>query len=104
MGKWGWISASSESAMVAYLILWGIFTLLLFFGTLKLNKALQFVFATLTILFFLLAIGDATKNPSITHFAGYEGIICGCSAIYAATAGLINEMYGRTVLSVGAVK
>jgi uncharacterized protein len=104
MGKWGWISASSESAMVAYLILWGIFTLLLFFGTLKLNKALQFVFATLTILFFLLAIGDATKNPSITHFAGYEGIICGCSAIYAATAGLINEIYGRTVLSVGAVK
>lgn len=104
MGKWGWISASSESAMVAYLILWGIFTLLLFFGTLKLNKALQFVFATLTILFFLLAIGDATKNPSITHFAGYEGIICGCSAIYAATAGLINELYGRTVLSVGAVK
>ena len=104
MGKWGWISASSESAMVAYLILWGIFTLLLFFGTLKLNKALQFVFATLTILFFLLAIGDATKNPSITHFAGYEGIICGCSAIYAATAGLINEMFGRTVLSVGAVK
>jgi hypothetical protein len=104
MGKSGWISASSESAMVAYLILWGIFTLLLFFGTLKLNKALQFVFATLTILFFLLAIGDATKNPSITHFAGYEGIICGCSAIYAATAGLINELYGRTVLSVGAVK
>jgi hypothetical protein len=104
MGKWGWISASSESAMVAYLILWGIFTLLLFFGTLKLNKALQFIFATLTILFFLLAIGDATKNPSITHFAGYEGIICGCSAIYAATAGLINEMYGRTVLSVGPVK
>jgi succinate-acetate transporter protein len=104
MGKWGWISASSEPAMVAYLILWGIFTLLLFFGTLKLSKALQFVFASLTILFFLLAIGDATKNPSITHFAGYEGIICGCSAIYAATAGLINEMYGRTVLSVGAVK
>ncbi len=104
MGKWGWISASSEPAMVAYLILWGIFTLLLFFGTLKLNKALRFVFATLTILFFLLAIGDATKNPSITHFAGYEGIICGCSAIYAAIAGLINEMYGRTVLSVGAVK
>lgn len=104
MGKWGWISASSEPAMVAYLILWGIFTLLLFFDTLKLNKALRFIFATLTILFFLLAIGDATKNPSITHFAGYEGIICGCSAIYAATAGLINEMYGRTVLSVGAVK
>ncbi len=104
MGKWGWISASPEPAMVAYLLLWGIFTLLLFFGTLKLNRALQFVFATLTILFFLLAIGDATKNPSIAHFAGYEGIVCGCSALYAATAALINELYGRTVLPVGVVK
>ncbi len=104
MGKWGWISASAEPAMVAYLILWGIFTLLLFFGTLKLNRALQFVFATLTILFFLLAIGDATKNPSIGHVAGYEGIVCGCSALYAATAALINELYGKTVLPLGVVK
>lgn len=104
MGKWGWISSASEPAMVAYLILWGIFTLLLFFGTRKLNKALQFVFATLTILFFLLALGDATKNISITHFAGYEGIICGGSAIYAATAALLNELYGKTVLPLGVVK
>jgi hypothetical protein len=104
MGKWGWISSASEPAMVAYLILWGIFTLLLFFGTLKLNKALQFVFATLTILFFLLALGDATKNESITHFAGYEGIVCGGSAIYTAAAALLNELYGRTVLPLGMVK
>lgn len=104
MGKWGWIPAASEPAMVAYLILWGIFTLLLFFGTLRLNRALQFVFASLTLLFFLLALGDATKNPSITHFAGYEGIICGGSAIYAATAGLLNEVFGREVLPLGVVK
>lgn len=104
MGKWGWISAASEPAMVAYLILWGIFTLLLFFGTLRLNRALQFVFASLTLLFFLLALGDAAKNPSITHFAGYEGIICGGSAIYAATAGLLNEVFGRVVLPLGVVK
>jgi succinate-acetate transporter protein len=102
MGKWGWVSAASGSAMVAYLVLWGVFTLLLFFGTLKLNRALQFVFASLTILFFLLALGDATQNPSITHFAGYEGIICGASAIYAGAANLLNEVYGRVVLPLGA--
>ena len=55
MPKMGWIAAPSENAMVAYLAVWGVFTLLLFFGTLKLSRALQFVFATLTILFFLLA-------------------------------------------------
>ena len=65
MAKWGWITATPGNALVAYLIMWGIFTLLLFFGTLRINKALQLVFGSLTILFFLLAIGDATKmNPS----------------------------------------
>src|ERR1700750_2386743 len=41
MPKMGWIAAPSESSMVAYLSMWGVFTLLLFFGTLKLNRALQ---------------------------------------------------------------
>lgn len=101
--KLGWAAAPAASAMVAYLIMWGIFTLCLFFGTLRLNRALQFVFASLTILFFLLAIGDATENKSITHFAGYEGIICGASAIYAGVAQVLNEIYGKTVLSIGPV-
>jgi len=37
--------------------MWGIFTGLLFIGTLKINKALQFVFASLTLLFFFTGIG-----------------------------------------------
>jgi hypothetical protein len=103
MPKMGWMAAPSESAMAAYLAVWGLFTLLLFFGTLKLNRALQFVFATLTILFALLAIGDASGNAEIKHFAGYEGIVCGASAIYTGIAALLNEIYGRIVLPVGSV-
>jgi len=103
MPKMGWMTAPSEGAMVAYLSVWGVFTLLLFFGTLKLSRALQFVFATLTILFFLLALGDYTGNSGIKHFAGYEGIVCGASAIYTGVAGLLNEMYGRIVLPIGSV-
>jgi succinate-acetate transporter protein len=103
MPKLGWIAAPSESAMVAYLAMWGVFTFLLFFGTLRLNRALQFVFASLTILFFLLAAGDSTGNPSIKHLAGYEGIVCGASAIYAGIATLLNEVFGRSVLPVGSV-
>lgn len=103
MPKLGWVAAASEQAMVAYLIVWGIFTGLLFFGTLVISKALQFVFATLTILFFLLAAGDATGNASLKTFTGYEGIICGASAIYAGVGSLLNEMYGRPVLPLGVV-
>ena len=101
MSKWGWITATSKSALATYLALWGIFTLLLFIGTLRLNRALQFVFATLTILFFLLAIGNFAENESIIVVAGYEGIICGSAAIYTGIANLLNEVYGRKVLPLG---
>ncbi|MEO8111665.1 MAG: acetate uptake transporter [Ginsengibacter sp.] len=103
MPKLGWVAAASEQAMVAYLIIWGIFTGLLFFGTLVISRALQFVFATLTVLFFLLAAGDATGNASLKTFTGYEGIICGASAIYAGVGSLLNEMYGRPVLPLGLI-
>ncbi len=104
MPKWGWSDATSSDALATYLLLWGIFTGLLFIGTLRINRALQFVFATLTILFFLLAIGDYTGNSAIKTFAGYEGILCGLSAIYTGIANLLNEVYGKTVLPVGSLR
>lgn len=103
MPKLGWIPAASEKAMVAYFILWGIFTLLLFVGTLRISKALQFIFATLTILFFLLAAGDATGNTTLKIFTGCEGIVCGLSAIYTGAAILLNEVYGKMILPIGLV-
>ena len=87
--------------MAAYLAMWGIFTAVMFIGTLKTNRALQFVFGSLTILFFLLAIGDITGNSTITVIAGYEGILCGLSAIYAGLAQVLNEMYKKTVAPLG---
>jgi succinate-acetate transporter protein len=96
--KFGWAPAVSDSAMAAYLALWGLFTFGLFFGTLKLNRALQIVFATLTILFFLLAADHATGNKTIGTIAGYEGIFCGLVAIYAGIANVLNELHGRIVM------
>ncbi len=104
MPKLGLTTATDEGAMGAYLFVWGIFTFLLFFGTLKLNRALQFVFASLTVLFMLLAAGHWTGNNSLIVFAGYEGIICGSAAIYTGIANVLNELYGRTVLPIGALK
>ncbi|MEO6134973.1 MAG: acetate uptake transporter [Ginsengibacter sp.] len=103
MPKLGWATASSEPAMIAYLVILGIFTGLLFLGTLRISKALQFVFATLTILFFLLALGDATGNATLKTFTGYEGIVCGASAIYTGIGTLLNEVYGKTVFPLGPV-
>jgi succinate-acetate transporter protein len=101
IGKFGWIAGPSGKAMAAYLGIWGLFTLGLFFGTLKLTRALQLVFGTLVILFALLAIEKATGNAGVGKVAGFEGILCGLLAIYAGIATLLNEVYGKTVLPVG---
>lgn len=94
----GWAEETPAAFMGWYLFLWGVFTLFMFFGTLKNVTALQFVFATLAVLFFLLAIGDWTGNETITKIAGWEGIICGASAFYLAMGEVINEALGRIVL------
>lgn len=95
------IAAADGHAMAAYLALWGLFTFGLFIGTLRLSRALQFVFLTLTILFVLLAYAEFAGAAAVGKIAGYEGIICGASAIYTGLALLLNEVYGDIVLPVG---
>lgn len=104
MPKYGWWQGPTAGAMAGYLFMWGLFTFFMFIGTLKANRALQFVFASLTLLFWLLAWGDASGSVAIKHLAGYEGIICGFSAIYTAMAQVWNEMYGKTILPLGPVQ
>jgi len=94
--------APDNSAMAAYLFMWGLFTFWMFLSSLKLNRALQFVFITLAILFWLLALGHFIEG--VTPIAGVEGIICGLSAIYLAMAEVMNEVYGKTVLPICPVK
>lgn len=102
--KLGWWNGPTEGAFAAYLFMWGLFTGLMFIATLKLNRAVQFIFGSLTILFMMLAARHATGNATIGIIAGYEGIICGFSAIYLAMAEVINEYYGRVVLPIGPVR
>jgi succinate-acetate transporter protein len=104
LAKVGWGAPSNDTAMAAFLAMWGLFTAVMFVGTLRLNRALQIVFATLTVLFFLLAIGDFTAaSAGFKHLTGYEGIFCGFSAIYAGLAQVLNESFGRIVLPLGPV-
>lgn len=88
-------------SMGYYLSIWGFFTFVMFIATLKHNRATQIVFGSLVILFALLAIGDFTGNAFWKVVAGYEGIFCGASAIYAGLAQVVNEDYGREVLPLG---
>ncbi len=93
--------APDAASIGMFLFMWGVFTLYMFLGTLKLNRMLQVVFFTLTVLYFLLAISEFTGNQSLGTVAGYEGIICGLAAMYGSAALVLNEVYGRTVLPLG---
>lgn len=95
---------TSAQLMGWYLFLWGLFTFFMWFGTFGKNRAIQFVFLSLTVLFFMLAIRDWTGSAAVGTLAGWEGIVCGASAIYTAMGEVLNEAKGRDVLPLGVIK
>src|SRR5215831_12528576 len=103
--KIGWTTKPDDTAMAAYLAMWGLFTAILFIGTLRLHLAGQIIFGSLTILFFLLAFGDYTNaGAGFKHFTGWEGVFCGFSAIYAGLAQVLNETFGKIVWPLGSIR
>ncbi len=101
--KWGWMQAPSNAFTGWYLFLWGVFTFFMWLGTFRKNRALQIVFLTLWILFFLLAIQHWFALGVVGKIAGFEGIICGGSAIYLAMAEIVNENFGKPVMPIGEI-
>jgi len=89
----------SPAGIAVVLIAWGIFTGYATVASLKLPRAVTWVFITLTTLFFLLAIGEF--YPIVHKIAGYEGILCSLIAWYASAGILINSTHGRTILPLG---
>ena len=92
---------NEQNAMAAYFFMWGLFTFVMFFGTLKANRAIQFVFMSLAILFFLLTAHELTGNATLLTVTGYEGVICGLSAVYLGLAQVLNEAHGKAFLPIG---
>jgi len=92
---------TDKATMGCFLAIWGVFTLFFLLGTLKSNRATQFVFGSLTVLFFGLALGDLTQIEEVTVASGYIGLVCGASAIYTGLAMVVNEANGRAMLPLG---
>lgn len=92
------IEAADPMSMGFYLGLWCVFTLFMFIGTLKHNRASQVVFGSLTVLFFLLSLANFTGAESVHKIAGYVGIFCGISAIYNSMGQILNQEFKKTIL------
>jgi succinate-acetate transporter protein len=56
------------------------------------------------LLFFLLAAGDINGSATLKKIAGYEGIVCGLSAIYTGLPQVLNEVHGKILVALGPVK
>jgi uncharacterized protein len=97
----GWTGALDKTSLILYLALWGLFSLVMFVITLRLSKALQVVFGLLVLLFILLVVGNALGSETILHIAGYEGILCGLSAMYTGLGEVMNEVYKEKIVKLG---
>jgi len=84
-----------------WLVMWGVFTTIMWFASLALNRALQMIFLALLITFYLLGAADLFAMPALHQVGGYMGLITAALAFYLAAAEVINETHGRTVLPVG---
>jgi len=98
----GALEPVSKEGLTVFLVAWGIFTTYMFIGTIRISVALMVVFATLSILFYLLAWGQ--HNADVHKFAGYEGLFCAGAALYASAAQVINEAWGKYMLPLGIIK
>ncbi|HKM76434.1 MAG TPA: acetate uptake transporter [Candidatus Bathyarchaeia archaeon] len=94
--------APNSTAWASYLLLWGFFTLIMFFGTLRTNRGLQTVFLTLAALFFLLA--SSVYFPPLLPIAAVDGILCGFTAFYLSLAEVLNEGQEKSILPIGPMK
>jgi uncharacterized protein len=96
---WTGVTTMDHHAVGWMCIMYGVFTFFMTLGTFRMTKIHITVFSTLTILFFLLAAhhlwGLSAKVP------GYEGIICGLSAVYGGIAVVLNAKYEKTVCPMG---
>jgi succinate-acetate transporter protein len=98
----GWAGPNSGTAMGFYLLMWAIFTFGLMVGSSVAPRVLTGVLALTVILLLVLAIANWADSTTITKIGGWEGVLTGASAVYLAFAFLLNDMFGRTVLPVGA--
>jgi uncharacterized protein len=100
--QWQGLVTLDNPGLAWTMIMWGIFTAYMTAGAAKTSKTHLTIFASLTVLFFLLAAVFFGKLPAAV--AGAVGIVPGAAAVYCSAAVIMNSKYGRWVLPIGLPK
>ncbi|WP_182356994.1 acetate uptake transporter [Komagataeibacter europaeus] len=98
---WGLAPESSPALMGSYMWVWALFTAIMAVGSLTASRMHQVVFFSLTLLFVLLGCAEISGRPMLGIVAGYDGLLCGLSAIYLAASEILEIQFGHAVLPVG---
>jgi succinate-acetate transporter protein len=100
----GWLKAPPPVAGGTVLLMWGVFTFLLWIVTFRTSKAVWSIFLLLWITFFLLASGDfgySIGSLTCSQVGGYVGLVTGIDALLVAFIEVLNATAGRVVIPVG---
>jgi len=94
------VFASSPTDIGWFLVLWTVFSLILWVGSLKISKAMAACFTTLVIGFVLLDLAHF-GYPDLTRWAGWDLMVCAGLAWYMMAHVILADLFGRDVLPVG---
>jgi len=100
----GWLKAPPPVAGGTILLVWGIFTFLLWVVSFRLSKAVWSIFLLLWLTFFLLASGDfgySIGSLTCGTIGGYFGLLTGIDALFVAFLEVLNATANRIVVPLG---
>jgi hypothetical protein len=97
----GWIKPPAATAVGLALLMWGVFTFLMWMATFRTNFVLWTVFLLLWITFLLLAGGDLGMGSGWHTVGGWVGVLTGVAALYLSFAEVMNATLGRSAVFVG---
>lgn len=93
--------APDAAILLVYYLAWTLFTAYVFIATLVTCTAVILAIGTLLIIFALLTLSIYLSSPVLGVYAGYLGIYTAINALYISAGGLLNTMYGYSVLPMG---
>jgi len=97
--QWQGLLVMDAAGLGWTMTMWGLFTAFMTVGTFKMSVTHVIVFATLTVLFALLACHFFFGLSSVVP--GVVGLVTGVAAVYGAAAVVLNAKYGRWLLPIG---
>ncbi|MGO8790713.1 MAG: acetate uptake transporter [Terriglobia bacterium] len=97
----GWIKPPAANAVGLALLMWGVFSFLMWIASFRTNFVLWTVFLLLWITFFLLAGGDLGMGAGWHTAGGWVGLLTGLDALYLSFAEVTNATFGSSVFSLG---